>query len=597
MTPYVKASRLGLRTLRNAPRNADDRVHAWLLRAGYLLQHAAGIFCFSPLVYRVERKVSDLVAEEITRFGGAEMRLPILQNAEVWRQTGRWEVYEREQLMFQLKDRRERDFGLSPTAEEAVCDYANQFVASVSQLPLILFQQNFKFRDELRPRSGLLRSREFIMMDAYSFDLDQDGLDRSYGEMRRAYHAVMSRLGLDYLVVQADSGAIGGSASEEFMSVSDLGEDTILFNDGYAANLERAVSTAPTGAAATAPDEPMTIVATPDATTIEAIAAQLDVPVEATLKTLVLDLVFADRNEPCIALIRGDGEINLVKLANRFGAIGARPAARETVVELMGCEPGYVGPVDMPGGAVPEGARYVADLTLEGATSLVSGCNRAGHHALGARAGRDFPEPDYADIRSAREGELAPNGEPLRACRGVEVGHIFKLGDKYSKAMNAGVDDRDQSRTPFQMGCYGIGTTRLIAAIADQGMKGGDTAVWPLAVAPFHVHVVPLRQEHMAAAEALADGLAARDVECLLDDRGGSAGSLLKDSDLLGIPMRVVLGRKTAEGIYEFLDRSAGEPEEVEAGTIADRIAELIEREREKVSERREKALAGLGEG
>ncbi len=373
----MKASQIGLQILRDMPSDADDLAHAWLLRGGYIHRHAAGIYCFTGMMYRVEQKVSNIVAEEITRFGGMQVRLPILQSAEIWEQSGRWAVYEKASLMFQSTDRKGRLFGLSPTAEEVVCDLAKHLIRGPAQMPLNLFQQNHKFRDELRPRSGLLRSREFIMMDAYSFDLDEEGLDLSYRKMRQAYHAIYKKLGFEYIVVQADSGAIGGSASEEFMATSDAGEDTLLFSDGYAANIERAVSVAPP--AVPGPEGEMEIIATPDSETIKKVADFVGVDASAVLKTLVFDLTYNDRVEPIVVLIRGDSDVNAVKLANHFGAIAAEPSDAETVTKVTGAAPGYVGPIGMK-----PGVRMIADTTLEGLTSLVSGCC-APEKACGAR--------------------------------------------------------------------------------------------------------------------------------------------------------------------------------------------------------------------
>lgn len=552
MVTTLKASQVGIRVLREMPRDADNATHAWLLRGGFLYQHAAGIYCFTALMYRVEQKLSAIIAEEITNEGGSQIRLPILQSADLWKQTGRWDVYRRERLMFQFEDRKGREFGLTPTAEEAVCDLAKHMIASGAQLPLNLFQQNFKFRDELRPRSGLLRSREFIMMDAYSFDLDEDGLDVAYKRMRRAYHAIFAKLGMRYLTVDADSGAIGGSASEEFMSISDIGEDTVLFNDGYAANLEQAAST---------PPEPerlaegeMQIVDTPNATTIAKVADQLGISASGFIKTLVFDLGYADRTEHVLVLIRGDSTVNPIKLANHFKALEAEPSSPETVEALTGAKPGFVGPVGLK-----SGLRTVADNSLKGLTSLAAGCCQADRHATRVMPGRDFPMPEFTDIRNAQPGEIAPNGKPLDQCRGIEVGHVFKLGDVYSRKLNAGVMDSTQTFRHFQMGCYGIGTTRVIAAMIDQNCDADSGIIWPLLIAPFHVHILPLKADLMGPAEELAGRLNAEGLECMLDDRGGSVGALMKDSDILGLPLRIVLGRDFADGKVEYLNRLDGE--------------------------------------
>lgn len=551
----MKASQVGIQVLREMPSDADDLAQAWLVRGGYIHRHAAGIYCFASLMYRVEDKVSRMIADQITRFGGMQVRLPILQSAEVWQQSGRWAVYEHENLMFQSTDRKGRMFGLSPTAEEVVTDLGKHFIRSPAQLPLILFQQNHKFRDELRPRSGLLRSREFIMMDSYSFDIDEDGLDISYQKMSSAYHAIFKKMGFEYIVVQADSGAIGGSASEEFMATSDAGEDTLLYTDGYAANMERAISDAP--AAEPAPDGDMEIVDTPEAETIAKVADFVNVHPSAVLKTLVFDLVYEDRVDPIVVLIRGDCDVNAVKLGNHFGAIAAQPSDADTVKNVTGSAPGYVGPVNMK-----PGAKMIADLSLNGITSLVSGCCEAGRHAVRARPGRDFGMPEMIDIRMARAGEIAPDGQPLMQCKGIEIGHVFKLGTKYSEAFGAGVVDSNQDFRHFLMGCYGIGTTRVLQALVDQNCDADTGIKWPVAVAPFHVHLIPVKADNpemMGAAEAMAKSLEAEGVECMVDDRKGSIGSKLKDSDIIGFPLRVVFGRDLSDGKVEVFNRLTDE--------------------------------------
>ncbi len=564
----MKASQVGIHVLREMPADADDLAHAWLVRGGYIHQHAAGIYTFAGLMYRVEDKVKRIVSEEITRFGGMEIRLPILQSADIWKQSGRWAVYEHEKLMFQSTDRKGRTFGLSPTAEEAVTELVKHVVRSPAQLPLILFQQNFKFRDELRPRSGLLRTREFIMMDAYSFDIDEAGLDQSYRQMSDAYHAIFRKIGFEYIVVQADSGAIGGSASEEFMATSDAGEDTLLFGDTYAANVERAVSDA--SAPVKAPDGELEIVDTPDCGTIAKVAAFVGVDPSATLKTLVFDLIYDEKVEPVVVLIRGDCDVNAVKLGNHFGAIAAQPSDAETVEKVTGSAPGYVGPVNMK-----PGAKMIADTTLDGLTSLVSGCCEADKHAINARPGRDFDLPEMIDVRMARPGEAGPDGQPLKECKGIEIGHVFKLGTKYSVALDAGVTDANQQFVNFLMGCYGVGTTRILQAVVDQNCDEETGIKWPVVVAPFHAHLIPVKAENpemMEAAEAMAQHLEELGVECLVDDRKGSLGSKLKDSDIIGLPLRVVFGRDLKDGKVEVFNRLTDDKEVI---TIEDAIAEL----------------------
>lgn len=568
----MKASQVGIHVLREMPADADDLAHAWLVRGGYILRHAAGIYTFAGLMYRVEDKVKRIISDEITRFGGMEIRLPIVQSADIWKESGRWAVYERENLMFQTTDRKGRVFGLSPTAEETVTELAKHLIRSPAQLPLILFQQNFKFRDELRPRSGLLRSREFIMMDAYSFDIDQGGLDQSYRQMSDAYHAIFRKIGFDYIVVQADSGAIGGSDSEEFMATSDAGEDTLLFGENYAANLERAASTAPTPVKA--PDGDMQIIDTPDCGTIAKVAAFCDVDASATLKTLVFDLVYDEHVEPVVVLIRGDCDVNDVKLGNHFGAIMARPSDAETVEAVTGSAPGYVGPVNMK-----PGAKMIADLTLDGLTSLVSGCCEADKHAINVQPGRDFDMPEMIDVRLAQVGEIGPDGTPLQQCKGIEIGHVFKLGTKYSVALNAGVTDTNQEFVNFLMGCYGVGTTRVLQAIVDQNCDDETGIKWPVVIAPFHAHLIPVKADNpemMAAAETMAAELESLGCECLIDDRKGSVGSKLKDSDIIGLPLRVVFGRDLKDGKVEMYNRLTDEKAVVPMADAVDALANFV---------------------
>lgn len=584
----MKASQIGIQVLREMPADADDLAQAWLVRGGYIHRHAAGIYCFTGLMYRVEKKVSEIVAEEITRYGGCQVRLPILQSAEIWQESGRWAVYEREKLMFQSTDRKGRMFGLSPTAEEVVTDLAKSIVRSPNQLPLILFQQNHKFRDELRPRSGLLRSREFIMMDSYSFDIDAEGLDLSYRKMSQAYHAIFKKLGFEYIVVQADSGAIGGSASEEFMATSDAGEDTLLYAEGYAANVERATSTP-------APAEPaetgdMDIVETPGCETIADVANFLGVSTTAVLKTLVFNLIYNETVEPVVVLIRGDADVNPIKLANHFGAVAAEPADAETVADVTGCPPGYVGPI-----GIKAGAKMIADLSVDGLESLVSGCCQPGKHAQRAKPGRDFDMPELVDVRLAKAGEIGPSGQPLQQCKGIEIGHVFKLGRKYSEALNVGVVDKTQTFQHLEMGCYGIGTTRILQSIVDQNCTEDTGISWPMVIAPFHVHLIPVKAENpdmMGAAEAMAATLEAQGVECLVDDRKGSIGSKLNDSDILGMPLRVVFGRDLADGKVEMFNRLTGDKDVVTLEEAAQQVATIVATELATADARRDAVVA-----
>ncbi len=568
----MKISHSGIRVLRNFPGDAEVISHKWLVRAGYIVQHASGIYSFTPLFYRVYRKISRIVEEEIDRGGGCQVQLPLLQPAELWRKSGRWKVYEEAGLMFQVEDRKGTDYGLCPTAEEVVTDMAMSLINSPKQLPVIFYQQHTKFRDELRPRFGLVRCREFTMMDAYSFDIDEAGLDQAYKAMDQAYRRVFDRCGLEYVVVKADSGAIGGSDSEEFMATSDIGEDTLLVAGDYAANSEMAVSVLKELPAED--PRPLRVVDTPGATTIENLCQQLEVPATRTLKTILYRAVFSDREEAVAALIRGDKDVNEVKLVNHLDAIAVKLADKDLVQSVANCAAGYVGPT-----ALAAGTRVVADETVRSMTNFVAGCGQADKHAVDVNHGRDFPTPEFVDIRQAEAGETAPNGETLKSFKGIEVGHIFKLGDKYSIALEAGVNDSEGKFRPFQMGCYGIGTTRIASAVVEQ-YHDENGITWPISVAPYHVHLIPMRyqdEEVRALVDKLCEELDTRGIEYLLEDRSVSGGVKFADADAIGIPYRVVFGRGLAKGTVEVKDRRSGETTEVPLDDLVEHLAGLIE--------------------
>lgn len=566
----MKASQIGLHIKREMPSDADNLATAWLLRGGYIYRHAAGVYALTGLMERIKQKVSRIIENEIARAGGSQITLPILQSAEIWKESGRWTAYEHEGLMFQVKDRKGNLFGLSPTAEEAVCQLAKSFISSAAQLPLILFQHNTKFRDEVRPRSGLLRSREFLMMDAYSFDSDEQGLAVSYEKMRAAYHAIFRMIGLDYTVVQADSGTIGGSASEEFMAKSDIGEDTLLYNDSYAANVERAVSKV--RPAISMPTGDMKIVDLHNVQSTEDIAQDLSTTTSAILKSIMVDLTEFERTRQVLVLIRGDCDINFHKLANKFGALEARPSEPETVASICGCSSAYVGPIGLP-----SDVQMIGDMSLEGNDSWTTGICKTEKYAVNAQLGRDFTVSDIADIRLARAGEMGPNNKELVSCRGIEVGHIFKLGTKYSEPMNAGFTGPEQTIRNFQMGCYGIGTSRILATIADQNCSEHHGIRWPITVAPFHVHFIPLKAEYIEEAESLMEALQSKGIDCLVDDRKGSMGSKLMDSDVIGSPLRIVIGRDFSERKIEMYNRMTDTTELVDLDRAVELISKTVE--------------------
>jgi len=567
----MKFSTSGIRVMRDFPSDAEVVSHKWLVRAGFIVQTASGIYSFAPLFYRVYRKICRIVEAEIDREGGCQVQLPLLQPAELWEESGRWALYEAAGVMFQLTDRKDGRYGLCPTAEEVVTHMAMQLINSPKQLPVNFYQQHTKFRDELRPRFGMVRCREFTMMDAYSFDIDEAGLDLSYKAMARAYHKIFQRCSLDYVVVQADSGAIGGSDSEEFMAACEIGEDMLLIAGDYAANVERAVSQIE-DPAPEAP-KPLEVVETPGADSIAKLAAFLEIPEARTLKTLIYTATFEEWEAAVAVLIRGDKDVNGVKLLNHLGALTVKLADAESVQAAAGCAAGYVGPTSLAAGV-----RVLADESLRALTNFAAGCGEAGKHAINVNHGRDFPTPEFIDLRLAEAGELAPNGQPLEAFRGVEVGHIFKLGDKYSIALGAGVNDSEGTFRNFQMGCYGIGSTRIASAVVEQH-HDEHGMIWPTAIAPFHVHLTPMKYQDEAVQAAVAQVVAdleARGLEVLLDDRNASAGVKFGDADAIGVPYRITFGRGLAEGKVELKRRRDGDTQDVALEDVAETLAAAV---------------------
>ena len=567
----MRFSTSGIRVMRDFPGDAEVASHRWLVRGGYIFQHGSGIYSFAPLFYRVYRKICRIVEEEIDREGGVQVQLPLIQPAELWEKSGRLKVYREAGVLFETEDRRGTGYCLCPTAEEVVTDLAMSFIQSPRQLPVIFYQQHTKFRDELRPRFGMVRCREFTMMDAYSFDIDEAGLDKSYRAMARAYHKIFKRCSLDYVVVEADSGAIGGSDSEEFMAACEIGEDTLLIAGNYAANAERAVSVIEEPE----PEEPrpLEVVETPGADTIAKLAKFLDLPESRTLKCMVYKATFAEREEPVAVLIRGDSDINEVKLVNHLGAIVVKLADAALVEAVSGGGPGYVGP-----SSIREGTRVVADLTVRPMSNFAAGCGKPGKHAVNVNHGRDFPTPEFADIRQAKAGETAPNGEPLMSFKGIEVGHVFKLGDKYSTAMGAGVNDSEGTFRNFQMGCYGVGSTRVASAVVEQHHDEAGIR-WPIAIAPFHVHLTPTKYQDEtqgAIVDELYEALRNQGIEVLLDDRKVSPGVKFADADIIGSPYRLTFGRGLVDGKVELKDRRSGETRDLPLEGLAKQLEALV---------------------
>ena len=568
----MRTSRILLATEREDPSDAEIVSHRLMIRAGLVRRLAAGLYTWLPLGLRVLRKIENIVRDEMDRAGAQEVLMPAVQPAELWMESGRWDHFGPELL--RLRDRHERDFCVGPTHEEVITDVVRREVRSYRQLPLNLYQIQTKFRDEVRPRFGVMRAREFIMKDAYSFDLDEAGSRRSYEAMRDAYRRIFTRTGLDFRVVEADSGAIGGSRSEEFHVLAESGEDDIAFNDAgtYAANLE--LTPAPPPPARGPAAETMREVATPDVRTIEDVGRRLGAPPERCLKTLFVE---GGDGPPVALVLRGDHDLNPVK-AGRLDGVRAPVtlASPEAVREAAGAGPGSVGPVGLDG-------PVVVDRWAAAAADFVCGANRDGAHLAGVNWGRDAPEPATADLRNAVEGDPSPDGRgAISIRRGIEVGHVFQLGRKYSEAMHAVcLDESGRART-LEMGCYGIGVSRIAAAAIEQS-HDGNGIVWPDAIAPFEVALLPVNAHRSGRvrdrAEALYEELRAAGIEVLLEDRTIRPGVMFSEMDLIGIPHRLVLGeRRLDEGAIEYRRRRSGETGIVPLEEAAAHVAARLER-------------------
>lgn len=572
----MRLSQILISTLRDDPADAEIPSHRLLARGGYIVKIAAGIYTYAPLMWRVVRKFAQIVREELDREGANEVMLPIVQPKELWVASGRWERYVTDGIMFTLKDRKGSDMCLGPTHEEVMTAFVDAQVNSYKQLPVNCYQIQDKFRDEIRPRFGLMRGREFVMMDAYSFDADTQGLDVAYQKMRDAYCRIFQRCGVQFSVVQADSGAIGGAGSEEFMVLAESGEDSILHcpTSGYAANVEKATSVLPPAPAGGAP-LPMEKVATPEVKTVAQLEAFFPGWVAGRMaKTVLYYVTWKAKTKVVAVMMRGDLEINEVKLANALDALAVRLATEDEIKAATGAEVGFAGPVGLP-----EDVPLLADESLRDQTNLLTGCNQTGYHCLHVNLGRDSRMPSWKDLRLARAGEGCPlSGAPLQQARGIEVGHIFKLGTKYSKSMGATFMDQAGKPSPFVMGCYGIGVSRTPAAAVEQHFdeKG---IVWPPALAPFECVVAmldPKREEQLQLGEQLVAELKAAGVDVCLDDRAMSPGAKFKDHELLGFPVQVFVGRKAAEGVVEFLVRRGMQKAEVAATEVVARTRAVL---------------------
>lgn len=574
----MRLSQFHLRTVKETPADAEVVSHQLMLKAGMVRKLAAGLYTWSPLGLRVLRKVEAVVREEMDRSGAVELLMPTIQPRELWEETGRWEKFGPQLL--KIRDRKEQEFCYSPTAEEVVTDFARQEFASYKQLPVNLYQIQTKFRDEIRPRFGVMRAREFLMKDAYSFHLDEASLQAEYRNMYDTYGRIFTRLGLEFRAVFADTGAIGGSASHEFQVLAESGEDAIAFSDGsdYAANIELAEAIAPDTRPAAS--EPMRKVPTPVQKTCEDVAALLDIPLQRTVKSVAVMGSDADGNDRFVlALVRGDHAVNEIKLAKLEGLGQYRMATEAEILAHLGSEPGFLGPVPADGaGAHAKAVHVVADRSVAAMADFVVGANEPGYHLAGVNWGRDLPEPAVvADLRNVVAGDPSPDGQgTLQMARGIEVGHVFALGDKYSKAMDCTVLDAGGKPVHPLMGCYGIGISRIVAAAIEQNHDAAGIA-WPEAMAPWQVAVCVINPKNdpavAEAAEALYRELRAAGLDAALDDRGLRAGQMFADIELIGIPHRVVVsGRGLEAGTFEYRARTALDSENLDRAALLTRL-------------------------
>lgn len=566
----MRVSKLLMPTLREVPAEAEITSHRLMLRAGLIRKLAAGIYSYLPLGLRSLRKVEEIVREEMDNAGALELLMSALLPAEAYQASGRWEVFG--ESMFRLKDRNNRDFCLGPTHEELFTQTVINEVKSYKEYPITLYQIQHKYRDEGRPRFGIIRSREFIMKDAYSFDINQEGLDESYKKMYDAYCRIFNRLGLDFTIVDADSGAMGGSGSQEFMVKSPIGEDGIAFcNDcGYSANFEKAACV-PVEKEYTEGDLDMQKIETPNVHTIEELVSFLNAEPYTFAKTII----YKADDKYIAAMVRGDREINEVKLKNLVGAIDDLELAAPSIVrEITNAEVGFAGPVGLD-------IDVYVDLEVAQMKNFIVGANETNYHLTNVNINKDFTPKQVADIRIIEEGDICPKcGKKISTAQGIEVGHIFKLGTKYSDALGLNyLDENGKSQTVI-MGCYGIGVTRCLAAAIEQN-SDENGIIWPVSIAPYHAIVVPVNatiEEQMQNAEKIYEELKAKGIEVLLDDRKERAGVKFKDADLIGIPVRIVVGKKIGEGIVEYKLRQDEKPvEKSVAAAVADTVKYINE--------------------
>ncbi len=554
----MRASRFFIATLKEAPSDAEIVSHRLMMRAGLIKRLGSGIYTYMPMGLRVIRKVEAIVREEMNRSGAIELLMPVVQPAELWQETGRWQKYGPE--LMRVKDRHNRDYVIQPTSEEVITDIARTEIKSYRQLPLNFYHIQTKFRDERRPRFGLMRGREFTMKDAYSFDRDAEGLKLSYQIMYDAYVRIFTRFGLQFRAVAADNGAIGGSGSHEFHVIADTGEDAIVYcpDSEYAANME-AAEALPLLAERAAPTQTLENTPTPGKAKCEDVAALLNLPLQQTLKSIVLtvedEAAGPDKKEVWLLLLRGDHELNEIKAAKIPGLANYRFANEAEIVEWFGTPPGYLGPLNPK-----KPVRVVADCTVANMSDFVCGANQVDYHYTGVNWERDLPLPQVFDIRNVVAGDPSPDGQGVLAIqRGIEVGHVFQLGTRYSEDMGATYLDENGKPQLMQMGCYGIGITRILGAAIEQNFDQRGI-IWPSAIAPFEVVLCPIGYERSAAvkdeAERLYAALQAAGIDVILDDRGERPGAMLADWELIGVPHRVVIGdRGLKDGQLEYQGR------------------------------------------
>lgn len=565
----MKQSKTYIPTLREVPADAEVKSHKQLLRAGYIRQNASGVYSYLPLATRVLAKIEAIIREELDNADAIEILMPAMQPAELWQESGRWQAYGPELMRF--KDRHNRDFALGPTHEEVITDLVRDEIKSYKKLPLTMYQIQTKFRDEKRPRFGLLRGREFIMKDAYSFHASAESLDETYQAMYQAYSNIFTRLGLNFRAVIADAGSIGGSGTHEFMVLSEIGEDTIAYSDTstYAANIEMAEVVSvyePSDEAA----KELEKVATPDQKTIEEVSEFLTVPVAQVIKSLVFNV----DGELVVVLARGDHEVNDIKVKNALGATLVEMAEEEEIRNVLGCGVGSIGPIKLP-----VDMKVIADNAIRSMRNAVAGANEDGFHYSNVNPERDFAINAYEDIRFIQEGDPSPDGEgTIKFAEGIEVGHIFKLGTTYSAKLDATILNEQGKAQPIIMGCYGIGVSRILAAVAEQ-FQDDNGFTWPKQLTPYDVHLIPVNMKDEAQvglAEDMYGLLKSYRYDVLLDDRNERAGVKFADSDLIGLPVRVTIGKKAAEGIVEVKIRQTGETFEWQKEELIDNLNELF---------------------